>query len=201
MDARRIDKAILIGHSMGGKTIMDFAFGCPERILSLISVDIAPRDYNDLALDSHGAADHEKMIDAMLELDLSRFESREEADIALRPSIGSERVRSFLLKNLRREKDGTFYWRINLEAIRANLDKIMDTLPDIERVIAEGGITGFPTLFISGASSDYIRAEDHQLIKSVFPMADIVTIPGAGHWLHAEQPALLVKNILYFLDV
>lgn len=200
MDARGIDKAVLMGHSMGGKTIMHFAFGCPERVLSLISVDIAPRSYNNLALESHAAADHAKMIDAMLELDLTRYESREEVDLALRPKIGSDRVRSFLLKNVRRKKDGTFYWRINLAVLRTNLDKIMDTLPDIERVIAEGGITGFPALFISGERSDYIRAEDHQLIRSLFPMADIVTIPGSGHWVHAEQPSLLVKNINYFLD-
>ena len=201
LDAQDIEKAVLIGHSMGGKTIMQFALGCPERVQSLISVDIAPKPYHDLAVDSHAAANHAKMIDAMLELDLSRVESREEVDLALRPKIGSARVRSFLLKNIRRDKDGNFGWRMNLSALRENLDKIMDGLPEVERVISEGGITGFTALFISGERSDYIRAEDHQLIRSVFPVADIVTIPGAGHWVHSEQPVLLVKNIRYFLDV
>ena len=71
---------------------------------------------------------------------------------------------------------------------------------DVEEISARGGITGFPALFVSGEKSDYIRAEDHQMIRSVFPSAQVVTIPSAGHWLHAEQPALLVKNIRYFLD-
>jgi pimeloyl-ACP methyl ester carboxylesterase len=84
--------------------------------------------------------------------------------------------------------------------MRDNLDKIMDGL-DTEKVIADGGITGFPALFVSGERSDYIRAEDHQLIRSLFPVADIVTIPNAGHWVHAEQPTLLIKNIKYFLSV
>ena len=106
----------------------------------------------------------------------------------------------FLLKNVRRDGEGNFNWRINLQALKDNLVKIMDGL-DTDRMVAEGGITGFPVLFISGANSDYIRTEDHQLIRSIFPVAEFVTIPNAGHWVHAEQPALLVKNIKYFLDI
>lgn len=199
-DQVAIEKAVLIGHSMGGKTVMNFAMKWPERVLSLISVDIAPKDYRELALKSHGAANHAKMIDAMLELDLTRAESREDLDQALSIKIGSERIRSFLMKNLRRNSDGSFSWRINLTALRENLDLIMDGL-DAGQIIAEGGITGFPTLFVSGARSDYITTEDHQMIRSIFPVAEFVTIPESGHWVHAEQPALLVKNIKYFLGI
>ncbi len=200
MDDRGIEKAVLIGHSMGGKAIISYALSWPEQVQSLISVDIAPKSYHELGIDSHTAALHGKMIDSMLELDLSVAASREDIDLALRPKIGSDRIRSFLLKNVRRDKDGIFRWRINLEALRDNLDHIMDGL-DTEKIIAEGGITGFPALFVSGANSDYIRVEDYGLIRSIFPVADIVTIPNAGHWVHAEQPALLVKNIKYFLDI
>ena len=77
------------------------------------------------------------MIDSMLELDLSVAASREDIDLALRPKIGSDRVRSFLLKNVRRDKDGIFRWRINLEALRDNLDHIMDGL-DTEGIILVG---------------------------------------------------------------
>lgn len=200
MDDRGIEKAVLIGHSMGGKAIISYALSWPEQVQSLISVDIAPKSYHELGIDSHTAALHGKMIDSMLELDLSVAASREDIDLALRPKIGSDRIRSFLLKNVRRDKDGIFRWRINLEALRDNLDHIMDGL-DTEGIIAEGGIIGFPALFVSGANSDYIRVEDYGLIRSIFPVADIVTIPNAGHWVHAEQPALLVKNIKYFLDI
>jgi pimeloyl-ACP methyl ester carboxylesterase len=200
LDARGIDRAVLIGHSMGGKTIMSFAMKWPDRVQSLIAVDIAPRAYHDLALNSQMAPNHARMIDAMLELDFTGMETREDVDRALSTEIGSERVRSFLLKNVQRSDDGEFYWKINLKALRNNLDSIMDGL-DTDRVVEQGGITGFPALFVSGERSDYIRAEDHKLIRSIFPVADIVTIPNAGHWVHAEQPALLVKNIRYFLDI
>jgi esterase len=200
MDDRGIERAVLLGHSMGGKTVMFFAEAWPERVQSLIVVDISPKPYHDLALQSNFAANHAKLLDAMLAVDLSGMETRQDVDRALRTSIGSERVRGFLLKNVRRDRSGNLHWRINLQALRDHLDDIFDGL-DTERITREGGITGFPALFVSGANSDYIRAEDHVLIRSVFPAADIVTIPGAGHWVHAEQPGLLVKNIKYFLDV
>ena len=200
MDAEGIEQAVLIGHSMGAKTIMFFAAEWPDRVLSLVSVDMAPKAYHELAVDSHSAANHGKMIEDMLELDLSSASSREEIDAALSLKIGSDRVRSFLLKNVQRDKNGSFRWRINLPALRMNLDRILDGL-DVEEIAAQGGITGFPALFIAGEKSDYIRAEDYQLIRTLFPGADIVTIPGAGHWLHAEQPALLVKTMKYFLEL
>jgi pimeloyl-ACP methyl ester carboxylesterase len=199
MDRHEIGKAVLIGHSMGGKTVMSFAEAWPERVQALVSVDIAPRSYRNLALVSRSAANHASMIDAMMKIDLSGIRSREEADRALARSIGSERIRSFLLKNLRREGE-TFQWRINLEAISENLEAIFDGM-DREAIKARGGISGFPALFISGGNSDYIRAADHQLIRDIFPAAEVVGIPGTGHWVHAEQPALLVKTIRYFLDI
>jgi len=198
MDDQGIDRAVLIGHSMGGKTIMSFAAEWPERVASLISVDIAPKTYSNLALASRKAPNHSGMIDALLALDVQNAESREELDLALRPRIGSSRIRSFLLKNVRRDSSGKFSWRINLEALNNNLDKIFEGIDASN--IPVGGITGFPVLFISGAESDYIQPQDHLLIRSLFPVAEIVTIPGAGHWVHAEQPALLVKTIKYFLE-
>ena len=200
MDLQGIRKAVLIGHSMGGKTIMSFAEAWPDRVQALVSVDIAPRSYRNLALVSRSAANHASMIDAMKKIDLSKIDSREDADRALALYVGSERIRSFLLKNLRREQGGAFQWRINLEAISNNLEAIFEGM-DREAIAARGGISGFPALFISGGNSDYIRTADHQIIRDIFPSAEVVSIQGTGHWVHAEQPTLLVKTIRYFLDI
>ena len=200
MDLQGIRKAVLIGHSMGGKTVMSFAEAWPDRVQALVSVDIAPRSYRNLALVSRSAANHASMIDAMKKIDLSKIDSREDADRALALSIGSDRIRSFLLKNLRREQGGAFQWRINLEAISNNLEAIFEGM-DREAIAARGGISGFPALFISGGNSDYIRTTDHQIIRDIFPSAEVVSIQGTGHWVHAEQPTLLVKTLRYFLDI
>ena len=198
MDERGIEKATLMGHSMGGKTVMSFAMSHPERVESLIVVDIAPVPYHDLAVHSHMAANHAKMIDAMLELDLEKIESREDASRALSVKIGSERIRLFLLKNLARDKNHQFSWKINLPVLKESLHDIMDGLPT-EKFISEGGIKGFPVFFIRGEKSDYILPEHHDTIKKLFPTAEIVSIPNSGHWVHAEQPDLLLKNLKYFL--
>lgn len=199
MDDLGIEKATIIGHSMGGKTAMLFAMQCPQRVQALVVIDIAPVPYHDLATNSRIAANHAKMIDAMMALDLSRLESREDASRALATDIGSERVRLFLLKNLTRDSNQQFAWKLNLPALRNNLDAIMDGLP-VEKTVGAGGLRGFPVLFIRGEQSDYIGPGDHETIRKLFPMAEIVTIPNAGHWLHAEQPALLLKNLRFFFS-
>jgi esterase len=199
MDDQGLDKAILLGHSMGGKTIMFFAEKYPERVESLIIVDIAPIPYHDLTLTSTVAANHAKMINALIDLDLEHLESREDAGKKLATKIGSDRIRMFLLKNLRRDENKNFTWKINLPVLKENLHIIMDGL-DINKIKSEGGITGFPVLFISGERSDYIQAENHATIQEVFPTAEIVSIKDSGHWVHAEQPGLLLKTIRYFLD-
>lgn len=199
MDEQELDKAILLGHSMGGKTIMFFAEKYPEMVESLLVVDIAPIPYHDLAVTSLIAANHAKMIDALIDLDLKSIESREEAGRKLATKIGSDRIRMFLLKNLTRDKNKQFTWKINLPVLRDKLHTIMDGL-DIDKIKNEGGITGFPVLFISGENSDYIQAENHSSIRDVFPTAEIVSIRDSGHWVHAEQPGLLLKTIKYFLQ-
>ncbi len=198
LDARGLDRAILLGHSMGGKAVMQLALDHPGRVEALISVDMAPRSYLEPA-HFNGATNHAKMIDAMLALDLSAIQSRSDADRALRTAIGSERVRSFMLKNLSRTKEGGFRWRLNLEALRSNLPAILDGL-DTAAIEAAGGLTEFPVLFMAGEHSDYILPEDHIPIRRLFPEASIVRIPSAGHWVHAEQPRLLIKSLRYFLE-
>ncbi|MBL4560657.1 MAG: alpha/beta hydrolase, partial [Labilibaculum sp.] len=56
-----------------------------------------------------------------------------------------------------------------------------------------------PILFIRGEKSNYITDNDHNLIRTIFPKAEITTIPNAGHWVHAEQAKLLVKTVEYFV--
>ena len=46
MQHHNIQKSILLGHSLGGKVAMKFAFTYPQNIEKLIVVDISPREYN-----------------------------------------------------------------------------------------------------------------------------------------------------------
>ncbi|KPK81920.1 MAG: hypothetical protein AMS27_15055 [Bacteroides sp. SM23_62_1] len=194
MDGEGIDKAILIGHSMGGKTAISFAAKYPGRVTSLVVIDIAAKSYMKLRDLSAQTVDHLNIMTAMLNVDFGKVKSREDVDRRLSESIRSPRVRSFLLKNLRRDPDNSYRWGINVGTLSRELPAIMD-----EVGTDQSGIAGFPVLFIRGEKSSYILDEDIPGIKKIFPFADLVTIPDAGHWLHVEKSALLVKTLKYFL--
>lgn len=197
-DEHRIEKAILIGHSMGGKTAMSFAADYPERIEKLIVVDIAPKDYFLLNDDSQYYL-HNNILRAMIELDLDKVETRKQVEQFLLERIDSHQVVQFLLKNLHRKKEThQFEWRVNVRVLYDNLDEIIkgvnarwfdDRIP----------ITNYPVLFIKGANSNYILPEDYPSIKRIYPEAEIVEIPNAGHWLHAEQPQLFMEAVWNFI--
>jgi len=192
MDQHSIDKAIIMGHSMGGKTAMFFAAEYPERISHLIVVDISPRSYK--TNNSSQLKGHETIIRAMYNLDFYGIENRQEIDDILSKSIPQTRIRQFLLKNVNRSKDNEYSWSLNLRALKNDLPGIMEGLDD-----NQPEITGFPTLFIKGEESDYILDEDEKFIKRIFPYADIETVSNAGHWLHAEQPEIFMQKVNNFI--
>lgn len=197
-DQHSIEKAILMGHSMGGKTAMSFAADYPERIEKLIIVDIAPKDYF-LLNDESQYYLHNNILRAMLEIDFNRIESRKQIEYFLNERIDSTQIVQFLLKSISRNKETTrFEWRLNLPVLYDNLDEIIkgvnahwfdDRLP----------IKNYPVLFIKGTNSNYILPEDFSSIHRIYPEAEISEIPDAGHWLHAEQPQLFMATLTNFL--
>ncbi len=192
MDKQSIQKAIIIGHSMGGKTAMFFAADYPERVSHLIIADISPRSYK--STNSIQLLAHSKIIRAMYNLDFYGISKRQEIDDILAKSIPENRIRQFLLKNIKRSKNNEYSWSLNIKAIRNELTNIMDGLDK-----NQPEITGFPVLFIKGGNSDYILDEDKKAIQQIFPYSDIETIPNAGHWLHAEQPELFLQKVEDFI--
>lgn len=182
--SRGIEKAFVIGHSMGGKTAMQFALHFPERVEKLIIEDMAPRAYR---------PSHDKIFAALLALDLTRFQSRQEMEDALAPEISSLVLRRFLLKNLGRNADGTFFWKINLRGLSENYLQLGEPVSGSEPFAK-------PALFIRGGQSKYLNVEDEPLIRELFPAAKIETIAHAGHWVHAEAQEDFLKLVLDFLE-
>ncbi|HKA56576.1 MAG TPA: alpha/beta fold hydrolase [Candidatus Binatia bacterium] len=173
----------LLGHSMGGKTAMQFAIAYPEQVDKLVVVDIAPKAY---------PPEHDDIFAALFSLDGQSLRSRQQADTALAGKIPDLALRQFLLKNLEREASGGFRWRINLDAIHKNYAEIL-------KGVEGTGQFHHPTLFIRGGNSGYIHPEDLPAIKTIFPQAQLVTIPRTGHWVHAEAPQEFARLVLNFL--
>jgi pimeloyl-ACP methyl ester carboxylesterase len=174
-------QADVLGHSMGGKAAMALALTHPTLVRRFIVADIAPVAYGHTQM---------HLIDAMRAVDLSVIETRRDADLQLAQSVSTDGVRAFLLQSL--DVKGR-RWRLNLDA----LERFM---PAILGWPALGGTFPGPTLFLSGALSDYVQPEHRPTIKSLFPNARFAKIPGAGHWLHADLPRELEATIAAFFN-
>lgn len=185
LDTRKLDRVNILGHSLGGKVAMQFALDFPTRVEKLIVVDIAPRAYS---------PEHEKIFNALLALDLKKFQTRTQIEEALAPEIPDLVLRRFLLKNLKTPvaPSSSFTWKVNLSGLFKNHHTIY------EPIISETPFSG-SVLFLRGGKSRYISEADAPGIKSLFPQAKIETIAQAGHWVQADAPeefALLVSSFL-----
>lgn len=183
LDKLKLDKAHILGHSLGGKVAMEFALEHPDRVHSLVIADIAPVAYD---------ARHNTILDALEAVDISNVNSRQDADKALAESISEKGVRQFLLKNLQKDGD-KWVWRMNLEGLR-------NCYEDLIGAPAQKGEFDAPVLFIRGGDSDYIQTQHRDAILSRFPQAESKTIAGTGHWLHAEKPSVFNGLVDRFLE-
>ncbi|MCK0120104.1 alpha/beta fold hydrolase [Loktanella sp. F6476L] len=170
----------LLGHSMGGKAAMVMALAHPAKINKLIVADIAPVTYN-----------HTQMgpLQAMRDVDMASVNSRADAKAQLNyldPGVDDFLLQSFDLKEKR--------WKLNLDVLATEMPKIIG-FPHVD------GTFDGPTLFLSGATSDYVKPDYRPTIKQHFPAAKFAKIPGAGHWLHAEKPREFEASVSAFLDM
>lgn len=175
-------RADVVGHSMGGKAAMMLALLHPNMVHRLVVADIAPVAYG------HSQT---HLIDAMRAVDLSKVETRRDADTQLKASVPEDGVRAFLLQSL--DVKGK-RWRLNHDVLEADMDQITGWPKD-----ASGQFDG-PVLMLSGAESDYVLPEYRDRIRGYFPKARFAKIPGAGHWLHADKPREFEAAITAFLD-
>lgn len=183
VDDEGLGAIYLIGHSMGGKTAMYFATGFPRLTSKLVVVDIAPKYY---------PPHHQEIFSAYRSVNLSALKSRKDADCQLAGMIENFGIRQFMLKNLNRDSNNQFSWKINLNAIEANIDRMSGGLPENARF-------GNPALFIGGKKSDYIMPGDESIIQKHFSDFRVEMIDGAGHWVHAEKPRELLEIVEKFL--
>jgi esterase len=176
-----VDRAAVVGHSMGGKAAMALALRRPDQVGRLLVADIAPVIYR------HG---NNAIADAMAAIRLTPSLTRHAADAVLVEAVPRQDIRAFLLQNLR--FGALPHWRIGLDEIGASI-------ADLEGWVELPGVYTGPTLFVTGAQSDYVLPEHRPGIRSFFPAARFVAIKSAGHWVHADNPAGFLSVLEAFL--
>lgn len=183
LNEQELDSTSILGHSMGGKTAMLMAVEHPDRVAQLIVADIGPKFY---------PPHHQTILDALNAVDFSQVNSRSDIEKVLEGYIPEFGIRQFLLKNVYRNQNKEYAYRFNLPVLEEQYDEVGVALPP--RTVFEG-----ETLFLKGANSGYITADDEGLIQAYFPQSLIIEIDNAGHWLHAENPNDFYKAVADFL--
>ena len=181
LSVQRLSAASFVGHSMGGKVAMLLACRHPSQVERLTVVDIAPKNYFWPA--------HRASFAAMNELNLAELHSRAEAEMRFEARVPSWSMRKFLSTNLKRAADGTWFWQINLPVLTASLAEL-----EKNPLGPEDRYAG-PTRFIAGEKSTYIEVEDHAVIRTHFPAAEIRTLPNCGHNPHMEAREAFVAMV------
>jgi len=178
-----ISAPVILGHSMGGKTVLQFSQQY-TNFSGLIVVDIAARSY---------APHHDHIIRGLKAIDTQTLTSRKEAEEIFSRYVTDAGERQFLLKNLYRTDEGGFDWRINIPVLAEHTGEVVSAIP-LHKQVEQ------PLLLMRGSESGYVRDEDFEYLKTYYPAARMETIEGANHWIHATRPAQFEESVIRFLN-
>ena len=184
MEQHQLQKASILGHSMGGKVAMQFALTYPELTEKLLVADMAPRAYREGA--------HNDVFKAINHVDLTKAQTRKEVDEAMAVYLGDFGTRQFVMKGLERVDDSHYKWKFNTATLHQDYREIL------LKVESDKPFNG-QVLFLRGSLSLYIQEKDFTLMQELFPNHQLVSIEKAGHWLHADQPKLFFKAVVDFI--
>jgi pimeloyl-ACP methyl ester carboxylesterase len=171
----------LIGHSMGGKTIMRFAQQYGFLIDRMVVADMGVKEYP-----SH----HEQVFNGLFAVDVAQCPTRKDAEMRLSQHVSDQGTLQFLLKNLYWKEQGVLDWRFNLEVIYNERAHLMAALPE-ERIDT-------PALFLTGGKSHYVPESDYASIRDLAVHAQFDCMQQAGHWLHAEDPEGFIARCMHY---
>lgn len=178
-----IKKPVLIGHSLGGKVVMNFVQRFPDLARKIIIIDMGLISYK---------IHNDDVLSAMISANITSKKSRYEIEEELSKRIKYRKVVQLMMKNVQREKDNSFRWKPNLESLMKNFHEIfkpVDILPKVN----------IPALFVAADKSEYISKADLQTIRKTLPCSDIVAIPGSSHWVHSDKPEELLRIVTEFI--
>lgn len=178
LDALGIDRAHIVGISMGGFAVLHFGFTYPDRARSLV-----------IAGCGYGAEpDKRAQFAAEAETSAQRFETVGMDKAALAYALGPTRVQfqnkdprgwqEFANQLAEHSTEGAARTMRGVQARRPSLFDLTERMAAITA----------PALVMTG-DEDWPCLEPALLMKRTIPSADLVMMPGTGHTLNLEEPA------------
>ncbi len=192
LNEHKIDKTVLVGHSMGGKACLEFARHFPEKVAKLIIVDISPSAYPFYAASSDKNFFHRHFLKTLMKIDLNGFANRRELSVYIKEQLKDNFFIQTALKNIKKQDKG-YGWKINIPVLYENLDELRKEISP-NKALQETNM-----LFVFGANSPYYTDVEKRYIQEKLPRAIIKVIPDCGHLLHIEQEQYFIDTILPFI--
>jgi pimeloyl-ACP methyl ester carboxylesterase len=158
LDQLEIQKAAIVGHSMGGYVALAFARLYPERVMGL------------------GLVSSQVLADAP-ERKEGRYKSAADVEAngiggvveAMTPKFTSdERLRAYARASMERQQPAAY-----TSALKAMAERV-DSTPLLSSF-------GFPVVVVHGDADSLIPIDRAREVKTALPQAHLVEIPGAGH--------------------
>jgi pimeloyl-ACP methyl ester carboxylesterase len=176
---------VILGHSMGAKTVMYFEKNYPGIASAIIIADMAARAY---------PPHHDKVLQALHAVDFNVLKTRKEAEAVMNNYISDFGTKQFLLKNIywKDSAAAEMAWRFNLKVISEHYTNVTVAVPFYTSAVS--------TLIVRGDRSDYVLQSDLDDFRERYPNSKVVTIAGAGHWVHAEKPQEFFNAVMEFTE-
>lgn len=186
IEEHKLVQPVLLGHSMGAKTVLFYEWIFPGLANKVIIADMAARAY---------APHHDEVLKALLAVDFNTVNTRKEAEAVMNRYLNDFGTKQFLLKNIywKDSVQNKMDWRFNLKVISEKHNNIGVEVPHF--------VSNTPALIIRGAKSNYVNEQDIEDFKKRFNTLKIRTIENAGHWLHAEKPKEFFESVMEFITV
>jgi pimeloyl-ACP methyl ester carboxylesterase len=183
VDARGLQRFLLVGHSAGGRVAAGYATAHTERVERLVLVDIGPDSVPIRPFDP-----------ALAALPQRTFASLHEAATVLRqryPTVGADYLRRLARWSVRPTPDGRLTWKWD-KRVRGNL-------PPPDQFWADLRALRCPTLIVRGGDDAVLGDEEAARMQAAIPDSRVVTIPRTGHCLCEERPAAFAAAVRAFL--
>jgi pimeloyl-ACP methyl ester carboxylesterase len=190
LDALKIDRAHVVGLSMGGFATLHFGLACPARARSLVvggcGYGAAPNERDQFVQESEAAA--------------RRFEEIGMAKAAEAYALGPTRVQfqnkdprgwaEFARELAEHSTQGAVLTQRGVQKRRPSLYDLVEQMKALS----------VPTLIITG-DEDWPCLEPGFLMKRAIPTAGLVVMPNCGHTINLEEPAAFNAHLVEFFRI
>lgn len=190
MDTWRVPRAVMVGHSMGGRNVLRFAARYPERTLGIVMVDSAadgnPVGGAEIRQRIAGMPEEFPSWDAVRAYLQERHRSRGPAAVERRLStMFKEQGGKIVPRADRRLRDV-----MRSATPRANP---LNPWDDVAKVTC-------PALLLVGADSNVINMDAVRRMQQTMLHTKVVSVPKAGHYVPEDNPAFTIKALRDWVD-